>query len=153
MQVNLMYHPDAFATLDIAFDPAANARYAASFLRRLNEQTGSWAKATASYHSATPELGNAYERRVSAALPEARALQSAIPAAGTGNLWTNNAWTQNAWNTGGGGQMLNNRADGAKILPMIAPNGARGLDAYRAAPIPVASAMPRPVVSPRTPPG
>src|SRR5579884_4260905 len=29
MQINLMHHPDAFATLDEAFDPLANARYAA----------------------------------------------------------------------------------------------------------------------------
>jgi hypothetical protein len=150
MQVNLMFHPDAFASLEVAFDPAANARYAASFLRRLNDQTGNWTKATAAYHSATPELGNAYERRVSAALPDERVKQSAIPAGGTGNLWSANAWTQNAWNTGGGGQMLNNRADGARILPMVAPNGARGLDAYRASPIPVASIMPRPA---RIPPG
>ncbi len=153
MQVNLMFHPDAFASLDIAFDPPANARYAASFLRRLNDQWGNWTKATAAYHSATPELGQAYERRVTAALPEAKLMQSGIPAGGTGNLWTTNAWTQNAWNTGGGGQMLNNRADGARILPMVAPAGARGLDSYRAAPIPVASNMPRTALSPRTPPG
>ena len=29
MQVNLMFHPDAFVSLDEAFDPMANARYAA----------------------------------------------------------------------------------------------------------------------------
>ena len=29
MQVNLMYHPNAFASLDEAFDPPANALYAA----------------------------------------------------------------------------------------------------------------------------
>src|SRR3954451_14475156 len=31
MQVNLLHHGDAFASLDEAFDPAANARYAAAF--------------------------------------------------------------------------------------------------------------------------
>jgi hypothetical protein len=144
MQVNLMFHPDAFASLEVAFDPAANARYAASFLRRLNEQTGNWARATANYHSATPELGNAYERRVTAALPDERLRQLAIPAGGAGNIWSVNAWTQNAWNTGGG-QMLNNRADGARILPMATPGSARGLDSYRASPIPVASNLPRAV--------
>ena len=37
MQVNLQYHPNAFASLDQAFDPVANADYAARFLRRLKE--------------------------------------------------------------------------------------------------------------------
>ena len=35
MQVNLMHHPNAFATLDAAFDPLANALYAARFLTEL----------------------------------------------------------------------------------------------------------------------
>ena len=43
-QVNLHYHPDAFADLTEAFDPAANARYAAALLNRLHEQgeAGRW---------------------------------------------------------------------------------------------------------------
>ncbi len=40
MQVNLMHHPTAFATLDMVFEPGANADYSASFLARLHEQTG-----------------------------------------------------------------------------------------------------------------
>ena len=39
MQVNLMHHPNAFADLDEAFDPAANARYAVTFLSALYQQT------------------------------------------------------------------------------------------------------------------
>ena len=35
MQVNLMHHPNAFASLDAAFDPTANALYAARFLNTL----------------------------------------------------------------------------------------------------------------------
>ncbi len=54
MQVNLMYHAGAFATLEDAFDPARNAEYAAKFLTQLRAQTGSWQQATADYHSATP---------------------------------------------------------------------------------------------------
>jgi hypothetical protein len=65
LQVNLFYHPDAFATLDAAFDPALNARYAAAFLMRLYVQTGSWGAATAAYHSATPDLGRTYAASVS----------------------------------------------------------------------------------------
>ena len=64
MQVNLMHHSDAFATLDQAFDPGANAAYAAGFLTRLFQQAGSWPEAAASYHSATPGLREDYQRRV-----------------------------------------------------------------------------------------
>ena len=67
MQVNLMYHPDAFASLEEAFDPVRNADYAARFLVRLREQTGSWEAATAAYHSATAELGQPYAAKVRAA--------------------------------------------------------------------------------------
>ncbi len=59
-QVNLMFHPDAFASLDEAFDPIANAVYAAKFLNRLRAPGDDWAKAIAAYHSATPALGDAY---------------------------------------------------------------------------------------------
>ncbi len=64
MQVNLMHHPDAFASLDQAFDPVANADYAAGFLRRLYAQTNNWADAAAQYHSATPGLADDYRRKV-----------------------------------------------------------------------------------------
>lgn len=70
MQINLMHHPDAFATLDQAFDPWSNADYAAGFLGRLRAATGTWAAATAAYHSMTPELGAEYQRHVAAFLPE-----------------------------------------------------------------------------------
>lgn len=64
MQVNLFHHGDAFASLEEAFDPIANARYAARFLLRLLGQTGSWPAATAGYHSLTPEIGEPYARKV-----------------------------------------------------------------------------------------
>jgi len=64
MQVNLMHHPQAFASLDEAFDPALNARYAARFLTQLYGQTRDWASAAALYHSATPEIAVAYQERV-----------------------------------------------------------------------------------------
>ena len=37
LQVNLHHHPRAFASLDEAFDPVANARYAGLFLTRLRQ--------------------------------------------------------------------------------------------------------------------
>ncbi len=63
-QVNLLHHPDAFATLQDAFDPDSNARAAAAFLVGLNARLHSWNGAAAAYHSATPGLGSAYLGRV-----------------------------------------------------------------------------------------
>ncbi|HEY4172308.1 MAG TPA: transglycosylase SLT domain-containing protein [Rhodopila sp.] len=60
MQVNLMYHPRAFASLDDAFDPETNATYAARFLNALYTSSKDWSAAIAAYHSETPDLGDAY---------------------------------------------------------------------------------------------
>lgn len=69
LQVNLLHHPGAFASLEEAFEPAANARYAARFLRELQARAGGeWGQAVAWYHSATPERGEAYRLRVMASL-------------------------------------------------------------------------------------
>jgi hypothetical protein len=64
MQVNLMYHPDAFVDLDEAFDPLANVAYAARFLKDLRDAKHSWSLAVANYHSATPERGQIYRKKV-----------------------------------------------------------------------------------------
>ncbi len=64
MQVNLMFHPTAFASLDEAFDPQANALYAAHFLNALNAGSRDWSYAIAAYHSQTPDIGADYRRRV-----------------------------------------------------------------------------------------
>jgi hypothetical protein len=64
MQVNLMHHPQAFANLDEAFDPGANASYAVKFLTALYQKTRDWPLATAWYHSSTPEFGEQYQRLV-----------------------------------------------------------------------------------------
>jgi hypothetical protein len=66
MQVNLMHHPNAFASLDEAFGPTANAQYAARFLNTLYAISGSWVQATAAYHSQTPGIGAEYQQRVMA---------------------------------------------------------------------------------------
>ncbi len=80
VQVNLMHHPLAFASLEEAFDPHANARYAAKFLTELRERLGDWVLATAHYHSATPEFGTAYQQKVLQAWPEEQkiALQTRV---------------------------------------------------------------------------
>ncbi len=66
MQVNLMHHPTAFASLDEAFDPVANAQYAGRFLAALARELGTWPLATAAYHSQTEQLGTDYARKVMA---------------------------------------------------------------------------------------
>ncbi len=66
-QINLQSHPRAFRSLDDAFDPAANADYAARFLRQLRDDAGSnWYVATGWYHSRTPVLAADYRERVAA---------------------------------------------------------------------------------------
>jgi len=65
-QIDLFYHPGAFATLEDAFDPRSNAGYAARFLAELHDRTGSWEAAIANYHSGVPEEGGPYRRRVMA---------------------------------------------------------------------------------------
>lgn len=144
MQVNLMFHPDAFATLDQAFDPLANARYGADFLGRLYRRNGDWTKATAAYHSGVPELGEPYQRKVAAVLPEEMKHLSNLPE-GQPNVWSVNAWSANAWNTSGpgafgnrtGGFMLSNGAKAARIIPMAQGAVGRDLAAYRGNPVPM----------------
>jgi len=64
MQVNLRYHPDAFKSLNEAFDPISNAGYAADFLARLRQEKRSWVQAVKHYHSATRELHTPYRAKV-----------------------------------------------------------------------------------------
>lgn len=60
MQVNLRHHPNAFQTLNEAFEPRTNVAYAAKFLKSNFDELGSWKKAAAAYHSRTPQFGNRY---------------------------------------------------------------------------------------------
>lgn len=137
MQINLMHHPDAFASLEQAFDPASNATYAASFLNELFAQTHNWPKATGMYHSATPELGDEYQRRVMAVWPEEGQAQFASLQSGGGIL------PPGAFPPGRITVVIpSNRNEAPHIIPLapgpggIAPPG-RGLSSYRAAPIAV----------------
>jgi hypothetical protein len=64
MQINLMHHPDAFATLEEAFDPQTNVRYSAKFLLNLKSRFATWSNAVGYYHSATPEFHFRYRKKV-----------------------------------------------------------------------------------------
>lgn len=72
MQVNLHHHPDAFASLEAAFDPEANVAYAAEFLVALREEARSWTRAIGQYHSRQAIRGNDYRAKVFKAWREAR---------------------------------------------------------------------------------
>lgn len=63
-QISLLHHPFAFSDLAQAFDPAANATYAARFLASLHSRYGNWAGAVAAYHSADPARGDPYRALV-----------------------------------------------------------------------------------------
>ena len=136
MQINLMHHPDAFTSLEQAFDPQANAAYAVKFLTQLREKTGSWDKATAWYHSATPELGDDYLRRVSAALPDEAKITTAVSGPGV-NMGLNmglsmgfnmgmGAVRMGGLGLGGGGMILPTRAAAPRIIPMQGMAGGPG---------------------------
>lgn len=66
MQINLRYHPDAFQTVDDAFDPAKNVAYGAKFLVQLRSLQGTWPKAVERYHSSEDGRREQYRTRVMA---------------------------------------------------------------------------------------
>lgn len=63
-QINLKHHPSAFSSLEEAFDPEVNLRYAARFLAALKEETGDWMTAVGRYHSADPGRARPYTASV-----------------------------------------------------------------------------------------
>ena len=87
MQISLLHHPNAFASLDQAFDPGANAAYGARFLTELYGKSKAWPRAVEMYHSATPELGQDYGRLVYAALPSEQRLAGPTMVQSLANAW------------------------------------------------------------------
>jgi hypothetical protein len=158
MQINLHHHPNAFASLEQAFDPLTNARYAARFLSELNGGRADWRQAAGHYHSQTPERAGPYREKVLAAWEKearnagdssAEAMALARLRAGWGSVALASA----------GGISLSNRAERAQIIPLPGGGGGglagggspgRGLDAYRSAPI---HAVSRPLVVAQAGPG
>jgi hypothetical protein len=64
MQINLLYHPNAFSSIEAAFDPETNIAYAADFLKQKMVAQGTWQHAVAHYHSATQSLNVPYKNKV-----------------------------------------------------------------------------------------
>jgi hypothetical protein len=77
MQVNLLAHPDAFVTLDEAFEPRSNVAYAARFLKDLQSQDNNWGQAGAHYHSQTPSEAAPYKAKLLAVWDKARGVADA----------------------------------------------------------------------------
>jgi hypothetical protein len=138
-QVNLMHHPNAFPSLEVAFDPQANAAYAGKFLKELFDQTGDWTRAVGMYHSATPGIGDDYRDKVLAVWPAespmagpvirsplARAWAATIPAPAPAGM------------IGPVARAITLPAGGGKIAVGRSP------DAYRAVPVRLAMQAPQP---------
>lgn len=53
-QLNFRWHGENFGSVAEMFDPLANARYAAGFLRQLYAETGDWRAAAGMFHSRRP---------------------------------------------------------------------------------------------------
>ncbi len=78
MQLSLGYHKDKFRPVERILDPKANVFYAATYLKRLHAQTGSWTKALERYQGGTRGQRLAYlckvHRNLSSLHPENAAL-------------------------------------------------------------------------------
>lgn len=138
-QINLMYHPNAFASLEEAFDPVSNADYAARFLTELwnTSARGNWMTAAGHYHSQTPELADAYRQQVQAVFAGGTARTSPLLTLVSAHNPVSPLGSAQPTPSPGAPQPQQGR-----IIP--APAGAigRGLDAYRAMPIQMALIIP-----------
>ncbi len=85
-QVSLLHHPFAFASIEEAFDPEANARYAARFLAELRARAGNWETAVGLYHSATSSRAAPY--------------RAAVLTSWSGAAWAANAVSAGQWVSG-----------------------------------------------------
>jgi soluble lytic murein transglycosylase-like protein len=138
MQISLVHHPDAFTSLAQAFDPIANADYGARFLVQLYETSGSWPKAVGLYHSATPGLGQDYQRKVYAAWPEEQRFAGAAVPTMQAHPWSPMVSPAS---------LAIGRQPSGRIIPQTTGPGAamppgRTLEMYRASPVRLAFRRP-----------
>ncbi len=86
MQINLLYHPNAFRSLEEAFDPDTNVACGARLRAKLRREKRSWTEAVKYYHSATRALHAPYRDKVYAVWRAARrAVRHAQRKAGAGS--------------------------------------------------------------------
>jgi hypothetical protein len=133
-QVNLMHHPNAFPSLDVAFDPQANAAYAGKFLKELFDRTGDWTRAVALYHSATPGIGDDYRNKVLAVWPAESRMAGPVSRSPLARAWA--ATIPAPVSAGVIGPLAR-----TNMLPKVGGGivAGRSLDAYRAPPLRLAA--------------
>lgn len=69
MQINLKHHPDAFNSLEDAFDPEKNIAYATQFLlQKWKNQNHNWQKAVGDYHNINETIHKPYVDKVMSSL-------------------------------------------------------------------------------------
>jgi Transglycosylase SLT domain len=66
MQLNWRWHGKSFRDVNHIFEPYANVRYAANYLKSHYVALGSWAAAVGRYHSGTEQYASVYRRKVAA---------------------------------------------------------------------------------------
>ena len=64
MQVNYMYHPNAFNNFNEAFDPDKNVKWASLMIRSLYNKFGTWESAVGYYHSYRKSKRKKYSLKV-----------------------------------------------------------------------------------------
>lgn len=65
MQINLAYHPEAFDSIEQAFDPEHNVEYGAKFFKNLyDNKDNDWIKAAMAYHSSVPNKALKYKNKI-----------------------------------------------------------------------------------------
>jgi len=76
MQINLAYHPNAFASIEDALDPQKNVEYGAKFLKKLyKNKKGDWIKAAMAYHSSVPFKAKRYKNKLASVYETIRQTQ------------------------------------------------------------------------------
>jgi hypothetical protein len=68
MQINLYFHPEAFESIEQAFEPYHNIKYASEFLAHNYKKEGTWRSAVGRYHSANNKRNKPYTKKVFAIL-------------------------------------------------------------------------------------
>lgn len=133
MQINLRWHPEAFATLEQGLDPALNVDYAARHLAELYRASGNWTEAAGRYHSRTETYKSAYigrlQKNVAIAnerLEDFRALAAAGGGSGSlaavaplpgGHFWTSDLTRRGAAASEAGARSLFGRETLQPVLP------------------------------------
>ena len=77
MQINLMYHGDAFKNAEEALDPYKNVEYGAKYLKKLYARKGNdWLKAAMAYHSNVLKKALRYKKKLVVAYAKVKQLNS-----------------------------------------------------------------------------